>query len=379
MIKNEKGVTLVALVIMIIVITILATVATYTGLSTISDMRVTSLKKDLEAVEEAVKTVRSKSLVDSSLKYYTLGDSVNGKDSIMSKVGIKEEDYPYCRYFENKKLKSDLNISDINGDYIVNFETGKVYSVSGAKKDGNTYYSLDQINEKNNSNNIKTNEGYMKDGLVLELDGIYNTKYGYNDKANDWYDLTGRENDAKLTVGTAAWNDKALDLDGESYFTVKSPVSDSFGTVEVCVSVDSSFKPQDTDEWYRCSCIFGCEIGGTQKDWGVVIDKNGYFAIGYDNHTINSSKIYALDGKKHTVSYSYMSDGLEFYIDGEMITKIEYKPYGVDCDGFGIGYLLRMGVNSSVKCKINNIRFYNKKLSEEEHKNNFDVDQKRFK
>lgn len=171
--------------------------------------------------------------------------------------------------------------------------------------------------------------------------------------------------------------DEKLDLDGTNYTTITAPTNDSYGTVEVTVQINTDFKPVSSWNWYECSTIFGCELPGTQKDWGIIIDRNGYFAIGYNTSTIYSSKVYALDGEIHTVTYTYTSGKLKFAVDGNIIGTISYTPGGNLCTEYGIGWN-KDSSRTAIQGTIYSVRYYNGELSDENIKLNQNVDNKRF-
>ena len=50
--------------------------------------------------------------------------------------------------------------------------------------------------------------GYVRDGLILHLDGIYNTYAGHDPSATEWYDLSGSGNSAEVVDGV--WSDNSL-------------------------------------------------------------------------------------------------------------------------------------------------------------------------
>ena len=79
------------------------------------------------------------------------------------------------------------------------------------------------------------------------------------------------------------------------------PVDGSAFAFGIKVQVDPNFTPMDTNAWYEASCILGQELGGEQRDFAIVIDKNGYFAMGWETATIVSSTVSALDGQIHTL------------------------------------------------------------------------------
>ena len=172
---------------------------------------------------------------------------------------------------------------------------------------------------------------------ILHLDGIDNTGLGHDDTATKWKDLTGTVSDATKGSGTTSWGDKFLRVDNNSTWSVPSP-NLSKGTFEVVVAIDQNFVPVNTPYWYRASCIFGRELNGDQQDWGILINSQGNFAIGYGNSTIYSSSISALDGLPHTVTYSYFRGPLTFAIDGIVIAQLGMATSGTEITSACIGW-----------------------------------------
>ena len=344
--KYNQGITLIALVISIIVILILAgvTIAALTGENGI-----------------LVKTIGAKEMSDSAramekVKIEVAGSyGLNGKIDInllnqnLQKKGITYNNMEIDSSEITKRINKFPAIVKVDNYDIEIFENGKTDYVSP----------------------------YIKSNQVLYLDAIENYKK-YGNDSNIWYDLSGSGKNASKTNGVTQWNDMSLILDGSTYYTVDAPVKDSYGTVEVCVKIDPSFEPLNTNSWFGCSTIWGCELTNAQKDWSIIIDKNGYFAIGYSFISMFSSNIYAKDGKKHTVSYAYLPNTLVFSIDGNLIKRINFTGSGRDCQKFGIGYNVAYQ-GTSIKGNIYSVRFYSRELAEEELKWNYNVDKTRFK
>lgn len=98
------------------------------------------------------------------------------------------------------------------------------------------------------------------------------------------------------------------------------PIPGSSYAFGIKVQIDPEFTPMNTNNWYDASCVLGQELGGEQRDFGIVIDKNGYFALGWENSTIVSTSIYALDGQVHTLfiigEVTEKLYGIHLFIDG---------------------------------------------------------------
>lgn len=214
--------------------------------------------------------------------------------------------------------------------------------------------------------------GLTSDGLVLQLDGINNTGIGHSASATTWKDLTGTVADASKNAGTTTWGDKYLNFDGSSYWHIAAPHG-SRGTLEVVIAIDTSFIPSGNWAWYRSSAIAGQELGGTQRDFAILVDPNGKFAIGYDNSTVYSSSINARDGLPHTISYSYLNGPIIFAIDGTVISTRNLPIGGTEISTIGIGWQNEYG-GTAIKGKMYGLRFYNRVLSPKEIQNNFNYD-----
>lgn len=143
-----------------------------------------------------------------------------------------------------------------------------------------------------------------------------------------------------------------------------------YGTWEILCKVNSDFTPQQYTAWYNCSCILGNEIGDTQQDFAVIIDKNGYFAIGYANSSIKSSSVKANDGKYHHIMITYENGVFELYVDNKLIATQTYTMSGRIPAYMGIFY---NGVVSTtnVKGEVLYYRYYSRKLTEEEREINY--------
>ena len=118
------------------------------------------------------------------------------------------------------------------------------------------------------------------------------------------------------------------------------------------------YTPVNTNNWYQASCVLGQELGGTQRDFGIVIDKLGYFALGWDNSTITSTTVSALDGETHSLFVIGDEAGsIHLFIDGveEVVVSVTWQS----------GHMWQMGVfynrdngNTRVNGKIYRVGYF---------------------
>ena len=169
--KNSKGITLVALITTIIVLLILASVATTTGKNVLEKSHLTAFTTELKIMQTHVNQLYQKYRDGETIQIgdesYT-GDEIltmrkNSEDSSIStniensslpayavaqKVFTSEQsgitDKTGYLYF-NKKILKDLNIEGVEGEFFVNISTRSVVSYEGLKYQNKMYYTLEQL------------------------------------------------------------------------------------------------------------------------------------------------------------------------------------------------------------------------------------------
>ena len=114
------------------------------------------------------------------------------------------------------------------------------------------------------------------------------------------------------------------------------PIDNSYFLFGIRCKIDPNFTPRNFNNWYECSCILGQELGGQQRDCAIIIDKNGYFALGTGNSDVNSTTVSALDGLEHTLMMLVEADNIRLYIDGVLQKKVDIAMAG--------GQMIQMGV-----------------------------------
>lgn len=121
--------------------------------------------------------------------------------------------------------------------------------------------------------------------------------------------------------------------------------------------VDPAFTPVNTNNWYQASCILGQEIGGQQQDFGIIIDKDGFFALGWANSNITSSSVSALDGEVHSLFVIADSTGIHLFIDGTEEVFETITMTGTQLYNMGVFYNSDNG-NTRVNGKIYRVGYF---------------------
>lgn len=149
--------------------------------------------------------------------------------------------------------------------------------------------------------------------LIFAQDGI---------GASEWRDTTDT---TSLTVRygtyTAVEGEKVV-VDATNTLRMAFPADDAYYLFGIKCKIDSNFSPRQTDWWYTASCILGTELGGEQKDYAIIIDKNGYFALGWATSSITSSSVSALDGQVHELLILATQEKILLFIDGNKEVEV---------------------------------------------------------
>lgn len=153
MIKNEKGVTMVALVVTVVILLIIASISINYGLNSIEEAKDNKLKSEISMVQHAVfeeyakYEIQSKVNKDQALPGIEMQlDDVNKEinDGINLKITSYDDDKESHYYKivpdENGKMEQ-LGLEKLVDTYIVNYKTGEAINITTqATSDGNLLY-----------------------------------------------------------------------------------------------------------------------------------------------------------------------------------------------------------------------------------------------
>lgn len=331
--REEKGITLIALGITIIILLILAGVSFGT------------MKDKKSIINEATDKTQ-----------------IAEKESIIQKVQAD-------LYNEEIKTGNIPNRMDLKALIQNNGHSSSISNNSFVSKKGEYTINYNEI--------LGWEDNYAKKQLILHLDGINNTGYGdenHSGTTDSWKNLTRGGKDG--TIKGAIWNKDNLSFDGQDdWVELGQYVDKNAITVETTVMLKSIQTGN--------ACILGnWESGG----FGIYLN-NGravadiWMIHGYKqvkaNEALKTNQIY-------TISETYNGESLKLYINGELkasepatgkIGNPESKaPMVIGGNPSGNGVV----INERANINMYSARIYDRALTEDEIKNNYEVDRIRF-
>lgn len=288
-------------------------------------------------------------------------DNLSGVKKVMYEVDNVEKSY-----FETEKKGMNVTNNNVTVDKYVTDVT--FYVVDNA---GNSTVLHRHLNA------ITSTDDYIKYGLVAQYDGINNTGNGHSSSTTTWKDLSGNGNDGILKG--CEWYDNCLKLARENndYVNMGSQNYDSI-TLEIVALHDNI----NNDEIDYISNFEGCGYGITynylnsqaNQMWIYDIDSESYKSVS-SNSVVSINNIYSLSG-------SY---------DGKVLKLFENNTkYSLDLKGrikLFPNVFLMLGMNPNenndsggghLSGRIYSVRVYNRALTDEEVKHNYNIDKARF-
>lgn len=292
----------------------------------------------------------------------------------------------YNEYLKNITLAAENYFHSetdgtLNGKYFIKIKT--LYDSGYLKKEKNP-----KTNEDTNENStvmISKNEdgtekyelleldateaGYVSDGLLVHYDGYHKPEN------NVWNDLSGNGNNGTLyNFDENSLNNNSISFDGVNDYVGIGEINIPYITYEISFAN----KYNNTTQKHLLSNV---EAGGCSfiLNSGKRIAGSCYLKDGYKN-------VYGfdlVDNVPNTATLTYDGTYLKLYIDGKVVSSLE--------NNGGIVYpskntILVISGNPSGKNvniqffsgKVYSVRIYNRALTDEEIKNNYNVDKYRF-
>jgi len=142
-----------------------------------------------------------------------------------------------------------------------------------------------------------------------------------------------------MTVNAGTYTAEAgeyVEVNSSNTLRMSFPVPGSYYAFGIKCKVDQNFTPVNTNNWYQASTLLSQELANEQKDYGIVIDKNGYFALGWANSTITSSTISALDGQDHEVFMLATQTEIKLIVDGIEAVSVTKTMNGGEMNTMGV-------------------------------------------
>ena len=364
---KKRGISLIVLIITIIVVIILAAVVILT----------LSKNNPIESAKEArfkedVRTFQDELALTVSKQYTTSGGHRDEKISTSNFDEIKE----YIPSF-SEKYRGKLVIQDD--------ELAYSYKVTENEE---TY--LVGLNVK------KENMNYITEGLLLHLDGINNTRNGHSDTTTVWEDLSGNNNDFNLNkfdgTGASGWQEKSLKFDGVNDYLVSKDIFDFNNTDALTIQfVDLNGEIYSNE---KVVLIFESSNNCNNNQKAFIIHLNEWgnkkitFSTQQNGYNIqhDSDELIAGESMMYTLTFDAKNGYNNYFslyknIMKRAITKESRFIKNMDNFTFN-SYPMYIGARAgnSYFCKMNfaSVRIYNRVLTEEEIKHNYEIDKARF-
>ena len=220
-----------------------------------------------------------------------------------------------------------------------------------------------------------TEKTYVKNGLILHLDGINNTGSGHSNTSTIWKDLSGNNNNG--TVTGATWGNTGLTFDGiDDWVSIKEL---NYTEVSLEVVFKDNSIPDNSHHYMFCNMEqggYGLGNNGSNGLVGQVCVNNEYQYLSIDNFdsTIKNTLTITSNGKES-----------KLYLNGNLVKSIIVENGIISYPNNST--IMALGTNpegstniqlESYKGNIFSARMYNRVLTEQEVKNNYEIDKSRF-
>ena len=218
---------------------------------------------------------------------------------------------------------------------------------------------------------IPTPNDYVQNGLVCMYDGEWNIDIGQHENASKiWYDLCNKRQIS--LINDAVFEEKCLNTTTTKPWSSKRSGFPAFITFEACGffdSIDTSLGASHVPPLFLVNGNRGLFFWGTNN----TIQYSTYTSTAYGGH--GHGQLWDSYPKFHTIG-GYNEDNISTTYSDGYAKKTSFNRQGPaqNAEYFqGGGYY-----GDGIKAKIYNLRFYNRKLSENEIMQNYRIDKARF-
>lgn len=299
------------------------------------------------------------------------------------------DNYTYCY----------INVSDlIENDYLRN-------DLINPKNKNVISYLDTVILEKNEDNTIKyyysSMYGYVKDNLLVHYDAIRNTNSGHDYLTTTWEDISENKNNATLKNFTSVdtWYNNSLNFSGKNYNSTNSEhvdfnLNDSLDEFTITLYTkqgklaENDYAPRlfhsqkkDLSSMFRIYPQYKSGVYIMYLEFAIKENEEyvATFIQAYpDNYAIKNDEVYNL-----TITCS--NSDYEIYKNGSLVKSINISGYNeisnLKCsDVLSSKIILGNAENllRAYKGEIYNFKIYNKVLTDEQIKQNYEVDKLRY-
>lgn len=235
---------------------------------------------------------------------------------------------------------------------------------------------------------------YVEDGIIVHYDAENNTGNGHSSSVTTWKDLSGKENDAIIIGGT--WNSNYIALDGIDDYIKTTSVVEWDNSKQMTIQVLDYNGELSTNTTTAMIFEFSENWNLNPYAFGVDVNEYGEKSIALTFRNAASGQ-YNIKGAKDilqspkTESYSFIVNTEKKYNNFIGIYRNQYPlelsvmKEGKDFDISNVNledYIMyigsRAGRTNFAKMKLGIFRIYNRALTEEELKANYEIDKYRF-
>ena len=147
MVKNNKGITLIIVIMTVILLTILMALVITSSIDTYYSSKFVSFETNIKLIQKKVDMA-----LEERIDYETLGQPLNDEQKAKlaeiiandnnNMISTEDPTAETLRYFSSNDIKEDFELSDIRGEFVINFANREVISLEGAEKDNVMYYTI---------------------------------------------------------------------------------------------------------------------------------------------------------------------------------------------------------------------------------------------
>ena len=145
--KSNKGITLIIVIMTVVLLTILMGLVITSSIDTYNKSKFLSFETNMKLIQKKVDMA-----LEERIDYETLGQPLNDEQrsrlaTIIANdnnnmISTEDPSAETLRYFSSNDINEDFELSDIRGEFVINFAIREVISLDGAEKNNVMYYTI---------------------------------------------------------------------------------------------------------------------------------------------------------------------------------------------------------------------------------------------
>lgn len=145
--KSNKGITLIIVIMTVVLLTILMGLVITSSIDTYNKSKFLSFETNMKLIQKKVDMA-----LEERIDYKTLGHSLNEEQKAKlatiiandnnDMISTEDPSAETLRYFSSNDINEDFELSDIRGEFVINFANREVISLDGAEKNNVMYYTI---------------------------------------------------------------------------------------------------------------------------------------------------------------------------------------------------------------------------------------------